>query len=62
LGAGKKKPCVVNIIMHLIPWKSPCGSETLSTTPDEEGDHDIKSWIIDDIFCKLSAIRALCTL
>jgi hypothetical protein len=25
----KNKPCVVNIIMRLIPWKSPRGSETL---------------------------------
>jgi hypothetical protein len=57
----KNKPCVVNIVMHLIPWKSPRGSETISTTPDEEVDHDIKCWKLTAFF-KLSAFRALCTL
>jgi hypothetical protein len=29
----KNKPCVVNFIMHLIPWKCPCGSKTVICTP-----------------------------
>ncbi len=53
----KNYPCVVNIIMRLIPWECPCGSETVRNTHCQ-----VTLQIQEDLCCLQNSITFLFSL